>query len=231
MRFAKLLKAACLAGLMAIGGTASADVVLSESNDPTIRLDNRLTELLSRERTALGNLNAARLERLSTLPEDARFEKKAPAKIKFSEDWIRSQPVAKGGDAWRCLTEALYFEARGETLKGQFAVAEVILNRVESNAFPDSVCGVIHQGTGRRYQCQFTYTCDGHPEAINEPRAWTRVGKVARIMLDGAARSLTEGATHYHTTAVSPRWARKFPLTAAIGVHKFYRMPTRLSQR
>jgi len=231
MRLVELLKAACFAGLIVTGGAASADVVLSESNDPTIRIDSRLTDLLSRERTALGKLNAARLERLSTLPDNARFEKRVPTPIKYSLDWIKAMPAAKGGDAWQCLTEALYFEARGETLKGQFAVAEVILNRVDSSSFPNSVCGVIHQGTGKRYQCQFTYTCDGYPEAIREPGAWTRVGKVARIMLDGATRGLTEGATHYHTRAVSPRWARKFPLTASIGVHRFYRMPTRLSKR
>lgn len=231
MRLVKLLEAACFAGLLAIGENASADVVLSESNDPTIRINSRLTDLLNRERTALGKLNAARLVRLPTLPDNAKFEKRVPVPVKYSKPWLESLPAAKGNDAWRCLTEALYFEARGETVKGQFAVAEVILNRVDSNTFPNSVCRVIHQGTGKRYQCQFTYTCDGYPDAINEPQAWIRVGKVARIMLDGAQHGLTAGATHYHTTAVSPRWVRKFLLTASIGVHRFYRMPPRLLRR
>lgn len=143
----------------------------------------------------------------------------------YSRAWIADQPVASGGADWQCLAEALYFEARGESVKGQFAVAEVILNRVASRQFPDTVCAVIHQGTGKRYQCQFTYTCDGYPERIREKSAFARVGKVARAVLDGAPRVLTQGATHYHTKAVYPAWARRFTRTAVIGVHRFYRMP------
>lgn len=143
--------------------------------------------------------------------------------LQLSRDWVDAQPKANGDAHWRCLAEALYFEARGETVKGQFAVAEVIMNRVKSARFPGSVCGVINQGTGRKYQCQFTYTCDGIAENIHEPRAWDRVGKVARMALDGRAPALTQGATHYHTTAVRPRWSRVYTHTASIGVHRFYR--------
>lgn len=145
------------------------------------------------------------------------------ADVEFSRNWIDRLPRATGGKDWGCLTEALYFEARGETVKGQFAVAEVILNRVKSGRFPDSVCGVIHQGTGKRYQCQFTYTCDGQAETIHEPAAFARVGKVARLILDGKSDALTAGATHYHTTNVSPRWSRVYKRTAKIGVHIFYK--------
>ncbi|EAU44169.1 cell wall hydrolase [Salipiger bermudensis] len=152
-----------------------------------------------------------------------------PGGFSYDRTWLESQPKASGGAQWECLAEALYFEARGETVKGQFAVAEVILNRVDSAKFPDSVCSVIRQGTGRKYACQFTYTCDGNPEHINEPRAWERVGKVAKIMLSGAPRALTGGATYYHTTAVNPSWSRKFNQTAAIGVHQFYRPDYRIS--
>ncbi|MBY5933040.1 cell wall hydrolase [Tateyamaria omphalii] len=143
--------------------------------------------------------------------------------LSFTRSWLDAQPTAKGGAHWKCLSEALYFEARGETVKGQFAVAEVIMNRVRSARFPDNVCGVINQGTGKRYQCQFTYTCDGNPETIHEPRAFERVAKVARAVLDGRAPDLTKGATHYHTTAVRPRWSRVYTKTASIGVHVFYR--------
>ena len=143
--------------------------------------------------------------------------------VEFSRSWIDEQPKATGDDDWRCLAEALYFEARGENVKGQFAVAEVILNRVDSERFPNSACGVINQGTGKKYQCQFTYTCDGHKEVIKEPRAYERVAKVARFALDGAAPKLTKGATHYHTTAVNPRWSKVYTKTTSIGVHIFYR--------
>jgi spore germination cell wall hydrolase CwlJ-like protein len=143
--------------------------------------------------------------------------------IEFSKAWIDAQPTPAGGSELNCLAEALYFEARGETVKGQFAVAEVILNRVKSDRFPGSPCAVINQGTGKKYQCQFTYTCDGQKEIIGEKRAFERVKKVARAALDGVVPKITQGATHYHTTAVKPGWSRVYKKTAAIGTHIFYR--------
>ncbi len=150
-------------------------------------------------------------------------------KIGYSREWLDAQPLVKGDKQWDCLAEALYFEARGESVKGQFAVAEVILNRVDSPQFPDTVCGVVNQGTGRKFACQFTYTCDGQDEVILEKRAYKRVGKVAKLMVNGAPRKLTDGATYYHTRAVKPRWSRKFKRTTSIGHHHFYRPQTRVS--
>ena len=132
--------------------------------------------------------------------------------------------VEPGGDEeWRCLSEAIYHEARGETLEGQVAVAEVILNRKESGRYPSTVCGVVEQGTGQRNMCQFSYYCDGQSDAVSDAQAWAMAGRVARVMLDGAPRLLTEGAMFYHTKAVSPYWADEFTQTASIGAHLFYR--------
>ena len=169
-------------------------------------------------------------ERLASL-EDVTVERmrdksmltRQPRPVEFSKKWLDAQPEATGGPEWECLAEALYFEARGETVKGQFAVAEVILNRVKSERFPSSACDVINQGTGEKYRCQFTYTCDGRKEVIEEPRAYERVAKVARAALDGVVPKLTLGATHYHTTSVRPRWSKIYTKTAAIGTHVFYR--------
>lgn len=177
-------------------------------------------KLFEAERKALNSMSEDRLASYLERPE---------LDIEYSRNWLASQSFKAGGAEWRCLAEALYFEARGESVKGQFAVAEVIMNRVDSANFPDSVCSVIHQGTGRKYQCQFTYTCDGYKEVIAEPRAFDLTSKIAHLMVKGAPRPLTSGATHYHTRAVSPRWSRKFPRTISIGVHHFYRMPTRLT--
>ena len=184
--------------------------------------DTTVKQLLSKEERALGAIPSDKLDTLLRRP-------KASGPVSYSKTWLAAQPKVQGGPQWRCLAEALYFEARGESVKGQFAVAEVILNRVDSRSFPNSVCGVVHQGTGRKYACQFTYTCDGHKEVISEPAAFARVGKVAKLMLDGAPRPLTKGATYYHTKAVSPKWSRKFHRTATIGVHHFYRRSTQIS--
>ena len=181
-----------------------------------------LKGLFQREQSTLNAVPGNRLKSLLTVSRDKRG-KADQDKLSFTRAWLDARPAPEGGENWKCLSEALYFEARGETVKGQFAVAEVIMNRVKSARFPDSLCGVIRQGTGRKYQCQFTYTCDGHAEVIAEPKAFERVSKVARAVMDGLAGDLTGGATHYHTTAVKPRWARVYEKTARIGDHIFYR--------
>lgn len=154
-----------------------------------------------------------------------------PGQMQFDQAWLDSLPRGKGGEQFSCLAEALYHEARGESIKGLVAVAEVILNRVEDSQFPNTVCGVINQGTGRKYACQFTYTCDGISDTIRDKGAYARVAKVAKAMLSGLPRRLTDGATYYHTTAVSPSWSRKFAHVTTIGVHKFYRPHQRVSQK
>lgn len=140
----------------------------------------------------------------------------------FTVEVLDSMPAASGDRNWQCLTEALYFEARSETLEGQFAVGEVILNRVDSSRFPNSVCGVVTQGAHRLHACQFSYNCDGKAEHFSEAKAYARSGKLAKLLLDGRARVLTGGATYYHTSAVQPSWAKSFVQTAQIGRHIFY---------
>ncbi len=200
------------------GGAASAEGTTVQHIDA----------MLGQERQALEAVGVTQASAIAAPPSAALREiRMTPAKVVYDDDFLATLPVAKGNEAWSCLSQALYFEARGESVKGLFAVAEVILNRVDSAAYPNSVCGVINQGTGKRYACQFTYTCDGNSTTIHEHDAYERVAKVARLVLDGAPRALTEGATHYHTRAVNPNWASRFPRTASIGAHHFYRQPTR----
>ena len=147
--------------------------------------------------------------------------------LDYSPTYLAGIPAASGDAQFECLAQALYFEARGESVKGQFAVAEVILNRVDSGLYPRSICGVVKQGS--RYACQFSYVCDGYSDQIRERAAYAQVAKVARLMIDGAPRDLTAGATHFRTGAVMPGWARKFTQTARIGAHYFHRQPMRLA--
>lgn len=212
------MKAAATALLLTAAGTAQADEVIA----------SRLSALLGQERQSLSVVPETRMAALTTLPPASeRDVQMVPNQITYDRSFLASLPAASGDSQWRCLSEALYFEARGETVEGMFAVGEVILNRVSSNSYPNSICGVINQGTGRKYACQFTYTCDGKEEHISEQGAWTRVGKVAQVLVSSPERPLTDGATHYHTKAVSPSWAKRFPRTAVIGSHYFYRQPTR----
>ena len=149
----------------------------------------------------------------------------APTIASFNRQILDAMPPATGGPQWKCLSEALYFEARGEDLWGQMAVAEVILNRADSPRFPDSVCAVVRDGTGQRNRCQFSYYCDGKVEAIGNPTAYERIKKIAAMMIEGRARVLTGGALFYHTGAVSPSWMSAMEQTTVIGDHIFYRYP------
>lgn len=130
-------------------------------------------------------------------------------------------------DALSCLTEALYFEARGETREGQIAVAEVILNRVDSKYYPNRVCDVIYQGAHLQTGCQFSYACDAFSDVMRDPNARHKAHTVAKMMLKGHVRTLTGYATHYHAKYVSPVWAKGMEQTADIGLHVFYRSPLR----
>lgn len=139
--------------------------------------------------------------------------------------------VKQRGEEWYCLTEALYFEARGESKAGQIAVAEVILNRVDSKRYPNTICNVVQQGQTRRNACQFSYNCDGRANTIGNRKVFDRLGKMAWGMMEGAKRKLTGGALYYHNTTVSPRWSRKLVRTGKIGRHIFYRRPVKLSRK
>lgn len=223
LNFLKRLGASIGLFLTSLTGSAHAGEVLSTSNDPFIRLDTRITSILDREKTMLEKLDAGRITRLSTLPP-GEVALTRPDGITYSNRYLDTLPQPSQGAAWECLAEALYFEARGESVAGQFAVAEVILNRVDRAEFPDTVCAVVNQGTGRKHACQFSYTCDGKAEDITDERAYSRVGKVAGLLLGGAERLLTQGSTHYHTIHVNPNWASVFPRTTTIDEHHFYYM-------
>lgn len=151
------------------------------------------------------------------------------ARLDFAS--LDAMPAASGDAQWQCLAEAVYFESRGEPLAGQIAVAEVVLNRTDSPSYPGSVCGVTKQGAGSGRGCQFSYACDGHPDAMRSGVARERAGKIARMLIDGRPRTVTDGATHFHATQVRPDWSRRFARTAAIGHHIFYRESTRVAAR
>jgi hypothetical protein len=124
----------------------------------------------------------------------------------------------------KCLTEAIYFEARGEPVRGQIAVAQVIMNRVFSGKYPNNVCGVVYQNAHRHMACQFSFACDGIPDRITEPAAWERAKQISRDTLDGKYWLTDVGkATHYHARWVRPHWVREMQKLDRIGVHTFYR--------
>ncbi|KQZ12652.1 MULTISPECIES: cell wall hydrolase [unclassified Mesorhizobium] len=148
-------------------------------------------------------------------------------------------PLAKGDHAWMqtalpaavfskpeqtCLANAIYFEARGESLRGQAAVAQVVLNRVRNPAYPGSVCGVVYQNSHWRNACQFSFACDGIKDRITEPSRYKTAKDVALAVSAGKIFIPEVGSsTHYYANYVNPGWARSMHKMVKIGLHIFYR--------
>jgi hypothetical protein len=127
--------------------------------------------------------------------------------------------------ALKCLTAAIYYEAASESIDGQRAVAQVVLNRVRHPAFPPTICGVVFEGAHRTTGCQFTFTCDGALARRPHPALWTRAYRIAERALAGAVHAPVGNATHYHTYWVFPYWGPHLVKVANIGAHIFYRWP------
>jgi spore germination cell wall hydrolase CwlJ-like protein len=128
-----------------------------------------------------------------------------------------------------CLALAVYFEARGEPVAGQLAVAQVVINRARSTKFPDTLCEVVKQGptykgSGHpvKHKCQFSFWCDGKPEIIHDHQAWQTAEEVAKAAMQ-TPLDITEGATFYHATSVDPKWRYTKTLTVRLGQHIFYK--------
>jgi spore germination cell wall hydrolase CwlJ-like protein len=140
--------------------------------------------------------------------------------------WVSSPlpPLVFSKGEQQCLTAGVYFEARGEPVKGQAAVAQVILNRVRNPAYPNTVCGVVYQNEDWRNGCQFSFACDGVRDRVADKRSWTIAEDVALAVTAGRIWLPEVGSsTHYHATYVHPRWARAMEKMKKIGRHVFYR--------
>ena len=191
---------------------------------PSVELEDAL-----RHENAM--VSAMSLSRVAVLTSTRPEERPTGSKVRYSGRWLRSLAKPTGGKQWACLAEAIYFESRGESVEGQFAVAEVILNRVESPKFPKNICTVVRQGTGRKHACQFSYNCDGKLEYIANGAAYDQAKRVAWVSMDRKTRPLTKGATYYHAASVSPSWARSFRHVSTIGIHKFYKPVRRVAKK
>src|ERR1700722_2639335 len=124
----------------------------------------------------------------------------------------------------KCLTEAIYFEARGEAVRGQIAVAQVVMNRTFSGFYPNTVCGVVYQNKHPHLACQFTFACDNNPDVVTEPEMWDRAKKISKAMLDGQIwLPEVDRSTHYHAYYVRPSWVNEMKRMYKFGVHTFYR--------
>lgn len=128
-----------------------------------------------------------------------------------------------------CLALNIYFEARSSNLADQAAVADVVLNRVESSNYPNSICEVVYQaklwnGKPVHNKCQFSWYCDGKSDIPKNKDAWEKAKLIAiQIYKYNIFRGIAEGATMYHATYITPYWAKDYQLIGTIGKHRYYR--------
>jgi spore germination cell wall hydrolase CwlJ-like protein len=214
--FRSLVMSICFGLAVQVFALRPATASDQSSASPSVELEDAL-----RYENAM--VSAISLSRVAVLTSPRPEQRPMESNVRYSARWLRSLAEPTGGKQWACLAEAIYFEARGEPVEGQFAVAEVILNRVESPKFPKNICTVVSQGTGRKHACQFSYNCDGKLEYIANGAAYDQAKRVAWVSMDRKTRPLTKGSTYYHAAFVSPSWARSFQYVTTIGVHKFYK--------
>ena len=132
---------------------------------------------------------------------------------------------ARSATEQKCLATAIYFEARGESVQGELAVAQVVINRLKNPAYPNTVCGVVYQNKDMRNACQFSFACDGIPDRITDATSWARAQMLAKRVLneDNWWNADVGSSTHYHANYVKPRWAKTMKKMQKVGHHIFYK--------
>lgn len=166
---------------------------------------------------------AASAQAAATAPVAAPASARALAVTRVTA--VSAQPFHAAADSRReldCLADAVYYEARGESLAGQAAIAQVVLNRVHHPAFPKSVCGVVFQGARTGDDCQFSFVCDGSMRRPKDGVAWARAERIAARALSGFVMPQVGQATHFHVAGVQPDWGPRLMRVAQVGLHVFY---------
>jgi spore germination cell wall hydrolase CwlJ-like protein len=159
-----------------------------------------------------------------------------PLRPGLTDDAIARSPTVLSEDAistdQRCLAEAIYYEARGEGLKGQEAVAEVIFHRMQSGRYPRTICGVVYQGAGSGHGCQFSFACNGERLSPRSGSSWRRADRLATSILAGLIQlgDTTGNAISFHAADVQPGWGEHLVRTTRIGHHIFYRSASRATR-
>ncbi len=198
----------------AAGGLDASALAIAHRHDP-------YSVAGSAQRDRQAELLTARLEQLQG-QDGLRRDGHGATRVSAARPFRLDGALDQSRDL-ECLTQAVYYEARGEGRDGMKAVAQVVLNRARHPAFPKTVCAVVYQGANRGSGCQFSFTCNGAMRGAVNRSAWNRAREVATKALSGQVFSAVGNATHFHTTAVSPSWRNNLIRVNQVGDHLFYR--------
>lgn len=193
--------ASCLAAILLVGQATAADQA------PKAEAAERKAVTLERDAAAKGSKAPPPPSEIITKPE--------------------AQAVDPGGkksldDAITCLARTIYWEAKGEGMAGMEAIANVVMNRLNHEGFPKTICEVVRQGR-ERGACQFSWWCDGRSDDAEENKAYALAKEVARKALNRQFTDRTGGALYFHQRKASPSWAAEYIKTVEIGEHVFYK--------
>src|SRR5215472_15308523 len=157
-------------------------------------------------------------------PEIAAAQPQQVVQVVEAESPVTDTAMAQLLAEHKCLSEVIYYEARGEGAGGQKAIAEVVFHRMNRGAYGHSICAVVYEGKGRP-GCQFSFTCNGQIKRPKQMAAWREAERLAAQILTGQVplRNATGGALNYHAVTVAPDWADTMNKTTQIGNHVFYR--------
>lgn len=216
-----LLAAVLPSPAVAINGAMAALGIGGDAEDAAVRIDLDEVEAVAAmtvdDRSQIVAEGESAQERNAAIPLSS-------APVEMAKGFVlASLAKAEMPTALKCMTQAVYYEAAYEPLTGRRAVAQVVLNRMRHPAYPNSVCGVVYQGSHRRTGCQFSFTCDGALLRAPAAGAWREAEAVARAALAGYVEPSVGTATHYHADYVLPKWAFNLAKIDQIGRHIFYR--------
>jgi hypothetical protein len=200
-------------------------LALAERHDPGLRRPNLWGRPLG-----WANLDLRRIPDLGIPPEQGEdavalnnLRPFAGLPIRPMRPFVLRADADDANRALHCMTQAIYYEAAREPVRGQEAIAQVVLNRLRHPAYPKSICGVVYQGSARPTGCQFTFTCDGALRWTPQPALWREAQDVAKRALAGFVDKDVGSATHYHAAYVIPYWAPTLVKMTQVGQHIFYR--------
>jgi spore germination cell wall hydrolase CwlJ-like protein len=212
------------AALQRVNGLSPGALAIAERHDPfTVsgadQRDRQSADFAARlEQSSRSPLGVTAVS-LMLRPELGPSGSSAASRFRFA-----SIGALDGARDLDCLTQAVYYEARGESVRGQAAVAQVVLNRVRHPSFPKTICAVVFQGAGLgKADCQFSFVCDGSMRQPLDVEAWDKAQHIAARALSGAVVAEIGNATHFHATRLGPQWGDGLVKVATVGLHVFYK--------
>jgi spore germination cell wall hydrolase CwlJ-like protein len=148
----------------------------------------------------------------------------SPSEIITKPEAQAVDPVGEGplNDAITCLSRTIYWEARGEGAAGMEAVANVVMNRLGNEGFPNTICEVVRQGS-EQGACQFSWWCDGRSDDAEEAKSYAIAKEIARKALNLQLTDRTGGALFFRQRKATPGWSAEYIKTVAVGEHVFYK--------